>query len=251
MEIIDKPIAESLMADRLDALAARYRNAGGPIIQLMDLAGVRTEGLADRLPDGLRDNLERGTEQALKAAMKLADGSRRAIGDQPEWLTTAASAAVGAAGGLGGLSTSLAELPATIVILLCAIQAVAVEQGFDPAEPGVKFDCIQVFAAPGPLDCDEGADPGFPAMRIAVTGAAMQALMARVAPRLATVLGQKLAAQAMPVAGALAGGAANYAYARYYREMAHVHFGLRRLAIDADRDHAELIRDIRARLGKE
>jgi len=62
------------------------------------------------------------------------------------------------------------------------------------------------------------------------------------------VLGQKLAAQSVPVLGAAAGAATNYAYTSYYQQMAHVHFGLRRLAIEAGRDHAELIGEFRARV---
>ena len=62
------------------------------------------------------------------------------------------------------------------------------------------------------------------------------------------VLSQKLAAQTVPVLGAVAGAATNYAYTSYYRDMAHVHFGLRRLAIEADRDHADLVAALRRRL---
>ena len=80
---------------------------------------------------------------------------------------------------------------------------------------------------------------------MAVTGPAIKSLIARVAPRLATVLGQKLAAQTVPVLGAAAGAATNYAYTSYYQQMAHVHFGLRRLAIDAGQPHGELIEDFR------
>jgi uncharacterized protein (DUF697 family) len=58
-------------------------------------------------------------------------------------------------------------------------------------------------------------------------------------------LGQKLAAQTVPVLGAVAGAATNYAYTSYYQEMAHVHFGLRRLAIEADIPHAQLIEALR------
>ena len=41
--------------------------------------------------------------------------------------------------------------------------------------------------------------------------------------------------------GAAAVAATNYAYTSYYEDMAHVHFGLRKLAIDADVPHAELL----------
>jgi uncharacterized protein (DUF697 family) len=78
----------------------------------------------------------------------------------------------------------------------------------------------------------------------------MRALIARVAPRLAAVLGQKLAAQTVPVLGAAAGAGTNYAYTQYYQDMAHVHFGLRRLAIDADRDPQEMITAFRERAAR-
>ena len=248
MELLDKPIEDQLVSERLTALALRYDKAGSAVIQLLNMAGGQADGLLDRLPQGLRDNLGHGTEQALHIAMKAADGSRGVLGDSPGWLTTVLSTALGAAGGFGGLPSALAELPVTTTVLLHGIQGVAVENGFDPAEPGVQFDCVQVFAAAGPLDHDDGADLAFLSTRLVVTGTAMQALIARVAPRLAVVLGQKLAAQAVPVLGAVAGAATNYAYSSYYREMAHVHFGLRRLAIEADRDHAELVGALRLRL---
>jgi uncharacterized protein (DUF697 family) len=90
----------------------------------------------------------------------------------------------------------------------------------------------------------------FLSARMALSGTAMQAIIARVAPRLATVLGQKLAAQAVPVLGAVAGAATNYAYTSYYTDMAHVHFGLHRLAIDADVSREVLVDRLRQRMNK-
>jgi hypothetical protein len=63
-----------------------------------------------------------------------------------------------------------------------------------------------------------------------VTGPALQRVLAAAAPRLAAVLGQKLMAQAVPVLGAVAGAGLNAAFTGYYREVAHVRFGLLRLA---------------------
>ena len=208
MEVLGKPIDEGLVACRLDALAARYRNAGGPMIRIMKTAGAQIEGLVERLPEGVRGNLDRGAERALKSAMAVASGSRGAIGDQPAWLTASAGTAMGAASGFGGLPASLVELPTTITLFLYAIQAVAAEHGFDPAEPGVQFDCIQIFAAPGPLERSNSGDAAFLIAQVALTGPAMHVLIARVAPRLAHVLGQKIAGQAIPVLGAAAGAAA-------------------------------------------
>lgn len=234
----------------LDRLAREYRQAGGMGLQVLNLIGTQADSLLDRLPKGVRDNLGEGTETALKLAMKAAHSSRGVVGDQPQWLNTMVNTTLGAAGGFGGLPTALAELPVTTTILLRAIQGVARDHGFDPGAENVQFDCIEVFAAAGPLERDDGADLAFLTTRMALTGATVQGLIARVAPRLATALGQKLAAQTVPVLGAMAGAATNYAYTSYYQKIAGVHFGLRKLAIDGDTSQEELVLRLKTRLVK-
>lgn len=225
----------------LARLAARYRAAGGIGVQLMTMLGGKAEGLLDRLPPAIRDSLEDGTETALRVAMRAAQGSRRVVPDQSEWVNAAMTTAMGAAGGFGGLPSAMMELPATVTVLLRAIQAVSAEHGFDPNAENVQFDCIRVLAAAGPLTADNGADLGFVSVRLTLSGGAMHKLIAAVAPRLAAVLGQKLAAQTVPVLGAVAGASVNYVFTRYYQQIAHVHFGLRRLAIDSDQPHEVLV----------
>nr|WP_321251549.1 EcsC family protein [uncultured Ruegeria sp.] len=242
-------LVEELDADaELDRLAAHYRSAGGAGVKLLNALGGSAESLLDQLPEPVRLGLTGATEQALWIAMHAAEGSRRAIPDQQPWVNTVVSTAMGAAGGMGGLSTALMELPATTAMLLRAIQGAAAREGFDPSEEGVKFDCVRVLSAAGPLSDDDGADLGFYSVRLTLTGPAMQRLIAAVAPRLSVVLGQKLAAQSIPVLGALAGGSTNYVYSRYYQQIARVHFGLRRLAVDADIPHDELVRRLASRM---
>lgn len=235
---------------RLDQIAERYRRAGGVGINVLNIIGGSAEELLDRLPGAIRRNLETATIKALGQAMRAATSTRAMVPDQKSWLNQAVSAAMGAAGGAGGLPTALAELPVTTTLLLRVIQGAAVEHGFDPYAENVQFDCVQVFSAAGPLSDDDGADLGFLSARMALTGRAMQAVIARVAPRLAVVLGQKLAAQAVPVLGAVAGAATNYAYTSYYEDMAHVHFGLRKLAIDADVPHQDLVERLRIKVAR-
>lgn len=249
--LIENSTLEPVDVDaELDALATRYRQAGGLGLQVLNLLGKHAENLIDRLPKSVRDQLGVATENALRLAMKAAHGSRGMIGDQPGWLNTTVTTAMGAAGGFGGLPSALAELPVTTTILLRAIQGVAVEHGFDPESENVQFDCVQVFSSAGPLAHDDGADLAFLTTRMAVRGASLQMLLARIAPRMATVMGQKLAAQAVPILGAVAGAATNYAYTSYYQEMAHVHFRLRRLAIEADMPHAQLVEDLRTKVAQ-
>lgn len=232
----------------LDLLAARYRAASGIGVQLLNLLGAKAEGLLDRLPSKVRGQLDGATEQALEIAMRTADRSRGTVPDQKPWVNTAVTTAIGAAGGFGGLPASLIELPITTTVLLRAIQGVAQEYGFDPAARNVQFDCIRVFAAAGPLAMDDGADTGFLSLRLTLSGGNIHRLISVVAPRLGAVLGQKLAAQSVPVLGALAGATANYVYTNYYQQVAHVHFGLRQLAISADVPHAELVARLEHRM---
>ena len=218
----------------LERIARIYAQAGGVGINVLNLIGGRAENLLDRLPAGVRRQLETATVRALDHAMNAAHKSRRHVPDQASWLNSAASAAMGAVGGAGGLPTALAELPVTTTLLLRVIEGVAAEHGFDPELESVRFDCVQVFSAAGPLSDDDGSDLAFLTARLALSGKAVQAIIHKVAPRLAVVMGQKLAAQTVPVLGAVAGAATNYAYTSYYQDMAQVHFGLRKLAIEAD-----------------
>lgn len=250
MQIENHMIEAINVEAELDALAKRYKSAGGLGISVLNLVGGSADSLLKTLPEGVRGNLEAATVTALNQAMKAANSSRNVVPDQKSWLNQTVSAALGAAGGAGGLPTALAELPVTTTLLLRVIQGVAVEHGFDPQSENVQFDCVHVFSAAGPLSDDDGADLGFLAARVTLTGKAMQSLIAKVAPRLAVVLGQKLAAQAVPVLGAVAGAATNYAYTSYYQDMAHIHFGLRKLAIDADVPHRELVDRLNERMGK-
>ncbi|MCB4456361.1 EcsC family protein [Leisingera sp. McT4-56] len=231
----------------LDALAQRHRAAGGFGVDLLNRLGGSGESLLERLPAPVRAGLTGATETALRVAMKSASQSRRLVPDQKPGVDRMVSAAMGAAGGAAGLPGALVELPATTAFLLRTIQSAAAAEGFDPEAESVTFDCIQVFAAAGPLAEDDGADLGFISVRLGLPGG-LHKLIAQVAPKLGAVLGQKLAAQAVPIAGAMAGAAVNYVFAGYYREMAHVHFGLRRLAVEADVPHQELAARLQHRL---
>ncbi|MEL7164802.1 MAG: EcsC family protein [Pseudomonadota bacterium] len=227
--------------EEIARLAERHQAAGGVGITLLNMLGTQLDGLIDRLPRDVQDQLGQATQGALVHALRVASRSRGIVPDQPAWMNRAVGSAMGAAGGFGGLPSALAELPVTTTMLLRLIEGVAVEHGFDPTADSVRFDCVQVFAAAGPLAHDDGADVGFLSARMAISGAAMQALITRVAPKLAAALGQKLAAQTIPVLGAAAGAATNYAYVNYYTDIAHVHFGLRRLAIEADIPHEDAV----------
>ena len=228
----DHAILQAPTPQAIHALARRLRRANNPGMQILNMVGGTADGLFGKLPGPVRRQLEGATLSALELAFAGASRGRRTV-KGGTWLSRAVTSGLGAVGGAGGLPTALAELPVTTTVLLHAIQGVAEEHGFDPERDDVRKACIQVFAAAGPLEDDDGADLGFLAARTTLTGATLSGIIAKVAPRLSVVLGQKLATQTVPVLGAVAGAATNYAYTAYYQDMAHVSFGMLRLAEDS------------------
>lgn len=220
-------------------LAARYRGAAGPVMGLVNMVGSRVEKQIEALPDSLKDRIEGVVERALRQSYDMA-GRTLSAGGTAERGHRAAAVVTGAAGGFGGLPTAVAELPVTITLIFRAIQKIAASYGYDPADPAVRVECLQVFGAGSPLHDDDGVDTSFLGARVAITGASLNRVIAAVAPRLSIALGEKLAAQAVPLLGAVAGAGINYAFLGYYQEMAHVRFGLKRIE-DSGHDRATVM----------
>ena len=213
----------------LSALADRLARANGPVMGLILKLGGTLEGRLAALPDGVKRQIEAATERALSVAFGVA-----AQGDKGPDLgrnaPLAAAVLTGAAGGAGGLATSIAELPVSVTVILHAIRREARAAGFDPDDPAIKAECLRVFGAGSPLAADDGVNTAFFSARLTVTGPALTQLIRTIAPRLAVALGQKLAAQAVPVLGAIAGAGLNAAFLNWYREVAAVRFALLRLS---------------------
>ena len=211
------------------ALAYAWGRANGPFLKLINRFGSSVEAQMSRLPDSVRVELERAVARALEAAHGLAAVGRRAPDLGPRGATYAAMA-TGAAGGAAGLAGSLVELPLTITVMLHAIRRQAQAAGYDPDDPAIRLACLEVFSAGSPLRSDDGVNTAFLSARLAATGGTLQKVLAVVVPRLAAVFGQKLAAQAVPVLGAVTGAALNAAFLNYYREIARIKFRLMRLS---------------------
>ncbi|MDP7150490.1 MAG: EcsC family protein [Paracoccaceae bacterium] len=250
VEIITPPTKDKISeTEVLDSLALRYQSAVGPGISFLNSVGAKADGLTDQLPDHVKEGLFVATEKALGVAVRAADLSHRVLPKEDARLTRVVAAAMGAAGGVGGIGTALAELPLTTTLFLRTIQSVAQEEGFDPRSESVRFDSVRIFASSGPLVTGK-TDFAFMATRMTIGGPTLQALATQVAPKLAIVFGKKIAAQALPVMGAAAGASINTIYANYYRETAHVHFGLRRLAIETDQTVDGLAEKLHARVAR-
>jgi hypothetical protein len=224
------PVPVSDPALEIAALARRYRRAGGPVIALANRLGAQLDEALRHLPAGARAAIDRATTAALSQAFRVAQAGRHAPRTGPAG-TQALAALTGAMGGAGGLAGAVVEVPVTITVFLHAIRESARAEGFDPDAPAVQSECLRVLTAGSPMPQDDALDTGFIGARLALNGQAMQKLIATVAPALSAILARKLAAQAVPVLGAVTGAALNAAYLAYFRELAAIRFALMRLTL--------------------
>src|SRR5215216_273707 len=162
-------------------------------------------------------------------------------------LHTALAAASGAVGGGFGIAALPVELPISTIIMLRSSGDVARSEGEDLADPETALACLQVFALGG-IEGAHAAESGYFAVRGVLAKSVAQAtrfiaergvlsesapalleFIAQIASRFGVVVTQKLAAQAVPVIGALGGAAVNYAFIDHFQEVARAHFVVRRL----------------------
>jgi hypothetical protein len=224
---------------QIAALAQRQRKANGVLMQAITFVGGQVEDGLKMLPAALRQQMNSVTRRALQRSYDLAAQSHQGRGalvgsDRTHRVIGTVS---GAIGGFGGLPTALAELPVATTLIFRAVLHVAAQCGEDPLSEDTRRECLAVFGSGGPSSADDGVDTAFVGARLSLSGAAVHTLISRVAPKVAAVLSQKLAAQTVPVLGAFAGAGTNYAFVNYYTALAHVHFGLRQLA----RNHGEAL----------
>lgn len=231
----DPPIPKLSQAaeEEILALAQRQKKAAGILMKGINFVGGQVEDTLKLLPDGTKAQVDKVAKDALRTSYDVAAKSRAgrwskiATSDRAHKLMATVS---GAVGGLGGIPTAVAEIPLATTMIFRAVQGVSIQYGEDPNSAETRLQCLAVFGAGGPGSEDDGVDTAFLSARLGLTGAAVNTLIGKVAPKFAAILSQKLASQAVPVLGAAAGAGTNYAFTDYYVEVAHVHFGLRKLA---------------------
>lgn len=234
-----------LAPDDHAALVAAFARLEHPglAVRLSAMLGTPVARGYDLLPRDWREALQARIDRAMATALAVA--LRDLETAPPPSRQRTRLMALGAAGGLLGWPALVVELPATTVMLLRAIAAAAREEGEDLTTADAKIACFEVFALGGPREGDDDAELGFYELRAAaalhLTGLrpnaftapaelpAVAAFLRAVARRFGVVMGEKAAAQAVPLLGAGAGAAINALFFEHFREVALGHFALRRL----------------------
>jgi hypothetical protein len=214
-----------------------------------EIVGKPIELVGRALPEPVSKAVAAATTRALNAALAVA---LRTMHNEPKaasrLLHIALAAASGAVGGGFGIAALPVELPISTIIMLRSIGDVARSEGEDLADPETALACLEVFALGGRDGEADAAESGYFAVRgmlaksvaeatrfIAERGVLTESapvlvrFIAQIASRFGVVVTQKLAAQAVPLIGALGGAAVNYAFIDHFQEMARAHFTIRRL----------------------
>jgi hypothetical protein len=230
--------------------------------KLAAVVGMPVEKLLGWLPDSIQNQIDRLTEEALTQALNVA---RTTLDDEtvrvPRNLTHKVAVTLsGVTGGLFGAPALFAELPVTTVIILRSIADIARSKGENLSDPAVQLACLEVFAlgSNSKQDAVDVAKVGEQreesyirstyfvsraAMAQQVTAAAeiltkgttsggssaLTRLISRIASRFGVSVSEKVAAQAVPIVGAIGGGLINALFMDHFQNTAEAHFCVRKL----------------------
>lgn len=126
--------------DELREIVSQYRYSKGLIVNLSSIIGKKAESWIEKVPDDWQSKIDGLVETALHTSYGLAlqtqsNGETESLMNnalawaQGERWHSVASAVSGAIGGLGGISTTLLEIPVTTTLALRSIQQVAASYG--------------------------------------------------------------------------------------------------------------------------
>ena len=229
--------------------AVRLLEHPGLAARLTNLVGKPVELIGRALPAAASRAIATATAKGLEAALKVALRTmQRTPHAGSQLLHKALVTASGATGGAFGLATLPLELPVSTIIMLRSIADIARSEGEDISEPEPALSCIQVFALGGRAGSANASESGYFAARSMLAKSVTEAarfiaergvieegapvlvrFIAQVASRFGVVVTQKVAAQTVPVIGALGGAVVNYAFIEHFQEVARGHFTVRRL----------------------
>jgi len=152
----------------------------------------------------------------------------------------------GALGGFLGLAAITAELPLSTTIMLRSIAEIARYHGENLSHPNTKMACLEVFALSD--SAKHGSETGYYAIRSILakslseaasqlatpslskeSASFMSKAIKQIAARFSVPVSEKIAAQTIPVLGAIGGASINLLFIRYFQDLAHAHFAIRYL----------------------
>jgi hypothetical protein len=221
---------------------------------LSHMVGMPIEKAMAALPGHWSNIVSRLTRKALEKALDTALYSLNKKPLKPKnKIHTLLVGFSGAVGGTFGITALAVELPVSATIMLRSIADIARSYDEDLDELDSKIACLTVFALSGggnskPSTKSEAADTSYYAVRSFLTKALgdttnhitvhglskesapiMVQFINAVSTRFSIPVSEKLAAQSLPIIGAVSGASVNFLFIKHYQKMAKAHFSIRAL----------------------
>lgn len=220
------------------------------ISRLSDLTGEPLTKLLQGLPGPAIYHVNRVVRKALQQALDLAlfkMGTTR-VPEPPPALFQVFSGVAGGVSGFFGMGALALELPVTTALMLRSIAGIAVRNGEQLDDPAARLACLEVFALGPQGKPGVSSETSYYATRAilaktvseaasrmlerSITGGSAPVivdLMTAIGSRFGVVVSEKVAAGAIPVAGAIGGAAVNLAFMQHFQQVARAHFAIRQL----------------------
>jgi len=233
------------------ANAAQQLESSSLATSISNIVGMPIEKAMSALPGHWSNIVTRITKKALQKALDAALFSLDRKSAQPKnKIHTVLVGVSGAVGGSMGIAALAVELPVSATIMLRSIADIARSYGENLDDLDSKMACLTVFAlSGGGLSKNaEAADTSYYAVRSFLTKAlgdtanhiaahgfskegapVLVKLINAVSVRFSVPVSGKLAAQSIPVVGAVSGASVNCLFIQHYQKMAKAHFSIRAL----------------------
>jgi hypothetical protein len=214
----------------------------GFLMKAANTLGTPIESLVQSLPEKARSLVQDATRRAIERCLDVAitSLSKHTGSGSLDALHKATCTASGALGGFFGMYALPIELPFSTAIMLRSIAEIARSEGEDLEGIEARLACMSVLAFGPRSKTDDAADIGYFTVRAALAKAlpnaaeralppALSRFMAVIAERFGISVSEKVVAEAVPIVGAVGGGAINLVFINHFQDVAHGHFAVRRL----------------------
>jgi hypothetical protein len=222
----------------------------GLSIRLINLLGYPIEGVIQALPRRIGQAIGNTATKAVGTAFyaALSTMNKKSHSRPFRWTHRVMVFVSGAVGGFFGLPGLIVELPVSTALMLRSIADIARSEGEELSSIDTHLACITVFALGGRSRSDNAADTTYYVARAAVTRTLSEAaefitqrgimeegapiairVMANLASRFGVIVTDKIAAEMVPILGALGGASINLLFISHFQAVARGHFIVRRL----------------------
>jgi len=218
--------------------------------KLADLVGKPIEAGLRLLPKNWNKRVGEATETALFKGLAFSIRTMGKAGTRPshDWLHKLLVVGSGAAAGAVGFYSLVVELPFSTCVMLRSIADIARSEGHDISLVEVRLACLEVLALGGKSARDDSVETGYWTVRGALAKSLSEVaghlakkgltqegapplarFITAIASRFSAVITEEAAAMAVPIVGAVSGGAINYLFMNHFQDMARGHFVVKRL----------------------